>query len=156
MLSQAHRILRPTGRLIVFDADHISTSYALPDTRTGREIDFKLVSAISTHPAICRQMPLHLKQASFEVCLRACILKLLCKIPARAHPLSSRSSSRTLLTFFRSVARATFGCPAFGGSGTASLCLPRFSVSDILCVPQLFAPHSCNGHTARGGRPELG
>jgi hypothetical protein len=73
MLSQAHRILRPTGRLIVFDADHISTSYALPDARKGRDIDFKLVSAISTHPAICRQMPSHLKQASFEVCLRDCI-----------------------------------------------------------------------------------
>jgi hypothetical protein len=95
MLSQAHRILRPTGRLIVFDADHISTSYALPDARTGREIDFKLVSAISTHPAICRQMPLHLKQASFEVCLRAWILKLHCKIPARAPTLLAQLKSHT-------------------------------------------------------------
>lgn len=67
ILSQAHRILRPAGRLIVFDADHISTSYSLPDVRKGRDIDFKLVSAISTHPAICRQMPLHLKRAGFEL-----------------------------------------------------------------------------------------
>jgi hypothetical protein len=51
----------------VFDADHVSTTYALPDAQKGREIDFKLVSAISTHPAICRQMPLHLKRAGFDV-----------------------------------------------------------------------------------------
>ena len=67
ILNQTHRILRPAGRLIVFDADHVSTTYALPDARKGRDIDFKLVSAISTHPAICRQMPQHLKRAGFEV-----------------------------------------------------------------------------------------
>jgi hypothetical protein len=67
ILQQTHRILGPAGRLIVFDADHLSTTFGTPDAQKGREIDFKLASAISTHPDICRQMPLHLKRAGFSV-----------------------------------------------------------------------------------------
>jgi hypothetical protein len=67
ILQQTHRILGPAGRLIVFDADHISTTFGTPDAQKGREIDFKLAGAISTHPDICRQMPLHLKRAGFSV-----------------------------------------------------------------------------------------
>jgi hypothetical protein len=81
ILNQTHRILRPEGRLIVFDADHVSTTYALPDARKGREIDFKLVSAISTHPAICRQMPQHLQRAGFEVSLCVAIAVNLIELP---------------------------------------------------------------------------
>lgn len=59
ILCEAHRVLRPAtdSRLIIFDADHASTTYSLPDFATTRETDLKLVSAISTHPAICRQLP---------------------------------------------------------------------------------------------------
>ena len=57
ILCEAHRVLSVAGRLIIFDADHASTTYSLPDFATTRETDLKLVSAISTHPAICRQLP---------------------------------------------------------------------------------------------------
>jgi hypothetical protein len=101
MLTQTHRILRPTGRLIVFDADHASTSFSLPDPRKGRDIDFKLVSAIATHPAICRQLPLNLKQANFEVCVCVC---------------SSSSSLRIggLQTHFPLTAQVAHFSPSFG------------------------------------------
>ncbi len=67
LLSETARILKPGGRLIVCDADHAGTTFAYPDFATMRDIDFRLVSAIATHPDICRQMPRYLKDAGFEL-----------------------------------------------------------------------------------------
>lgn len=67
MLEETKRVLKPDGRLIVFDADHAGTTYGLPDYMAGRRIDHLLTSAIATHPDICRQLPRLLKAAGFEL-----------------------------------------------------------------------------------------
>lgn len=67
VLAEAARILKPGGRLIVFDADHAGTTYGQPDYAAMRRIDHLLTSAIATHPDVCRQMPRLLKAAGFEL-----------------------------------------------------------------------------------------
>lgn len=61
------RILKPGGRLIVFDADHAGTTYGLPDFAEMRRIDHLLTSAIACHPDICRQLPRLLKSVGLVV-----------------------------------------------------------------------------------------
>jgi ubiquinone/menaquinone biosynthesis C-methylase UbiE len=67
VLDESARILKPSGRLIVFDADHAGTTYGQPDYETTRRIDYLLTSAIATHPDICRQMPRYLQATGFEL-----------------------------------------------------------------------------------------
>lgn len=67
LLREASRVLAGRGRLIIFDADHASTTYGLPDYAAMRETDFKLATAIATHPDICRQLPRYLKAAGFKL-----------------------------------------------------------------------------------------
>ena len=67
LLHEASRVLAIGGRLIIFDADHASTTYGLPDYAAMREMDFKLATAIATHPDICRQLPRYLKAAGFKL-----------------------------------------------------------------------------------------
>ena len=67
ILAQAKRVLKPGGRLIVFDADHAGTTYSLPDYEQMRKIDHLLTTAIASHPDICRQMPRLLKDTGFEL-----------------------------------------------------------------------------------------
>ncbi|MEO0795529.1 MAG: methyltransferase domain-containing protein [Verrucomicrobiota bacterium] len=67
ILSEARRVLKNDGRLIVFDADHAGTTYSQPAYETTRRIDHLLTSAIATHPDICRQLPRYLKDAGFTL-----------------------------------------------------------------------------------------
>lgn len=67
VLLEAARILKQGGRLIVFDADHASTTYGLPDYARMRAADGKLAAAIATNPDICRQMPRLLKRSGFQL-----------------------------------------------------------------------------------------
>ncbi len=67
VLLEAARILKQGGRLIIFDADHASTTYGLPDYARMRAADQKLADAIATHPDICRQLPRLLKRSGFRL-----------------------------------------------------------------------------------------
>jgi len=67
LLREARRLLRPGGRLIVFDADHASTTYGLPEYARMRAVDQRLAEAIATHPDICRQLPRLLKAAGLRL-----------------------------------------------------------------------------------------
>jgi SAM-dependent methyltransferase len=66
-LKEAARLLKPAGRLIVFDADHAGTTFGLKEFSRMRECDFRLTSAIASQPDICRQMPRYLKAAGFAL-----------------------------------------------------------------------------------------
>ncbi|MEM9444746.1 MAG: methyltransferase domain-containing protein [Verrucomicrobiota bacterium] len=67
VLAETFRVLKPKATLIVFDADHASTTYALPEYDDMRRIDHLLSSSIATHPDICRQLPRYLKAAGFRI-----------------------------------------------------------------------------------------
>ncbi len=67
ILKEAYRVLKTSGRLIVFDADHAGTTYSQPSYEVTRRIDHLLTSAIATHPDVCRQLPRLLKTAEFEL-----------------------------------------------------------------------------------------
>ncbi len=67
LLTEARRVLKMGGKLIVFDADHAGTTYAQPSYEATRRIDHLLASAIATHPDICRQLPRLLKMSGYRL-----------------------------------------------------------------------------------------
>ena len=67
ILSEAGRVLKKDGKLIVFDADHAGTTYNQPDYETTRRIDHLLTTAIATNPDICRQLPRLLKASGHQL-----------------------------------------------------------------------------------------
>jgi len=67
ILNEAQRVLKKGGKLIVFDADHVSTTYNQADYETTRRIDGLLTSAITTQPDICRQLPRLFKASGYMV-----------------------------------------------------------------------------------------
>jgi len=67
LLSEARRVLKNNGKLIVFDADHAGTTYNQPDYETTRRIDHLLTTAIATNPDICRQLPRLLKVSGYQL-----------------------------------------------------------------------------------------
>jgi len=68
VLSEARRVLKEDGRLIVFDADHAGTTYNQADYETTRRTDYLLTTAIATNPDICRQLPVLLKDSGYQLC----------------------------------------------------------------------------------------
>ncbi|MEM7600209.1 MAG: methyltransferase domain-containing protein [Verrucomicrobiota bacterium] len=65
ILAESKRILKPDGRLIVFDADHAGTTYSQSDFEKTRRMDHLLISAIATNPDVCRQLPRLFKESGF-------------------------------------------------------------------------------------------
>lgn len=99
ILNEAFRVLAADARLLIFEADHAATTFALPDYARMRETDYKLVSAIATHPDICRQLPRHLKAAGFRI------------EHHKAHPLSECTRGDFWLSSVKGFARLI---PALG------------------------------------------
>ncbi len=67
VLSEARRVLKKGGKLIVLDADHAGTTYNQPDYEKTRRIDYLLTTAIATNPDICRQLPRLLKASGYRL-----------------------------------------------------------------------------------------
>ncbi len=66
-LKEAKRVLSPSGKIIIFDADYASTTYAINDFHKGREIDLKLLSAVVHNINVCRAMPTHISNAGLTL-----------------------------------------------------------------------------------------
>ncbi len=66
-LRQADRLLKENGTLVLFDADHASTTFGQPDYALMRKTDHLLSSSIATNPDICRQIPRLLKNSGLTL-----------------------------------------------------------------------------------------
>lgn len=57
VLREMARLVRPGGRIVVFDGDYASLTYAYPDHGFGRRMDAALASATFNNPRIMRDLP---------------------------------------------------------------------------------------------------
>ena len=67
LLKEVRRVVKPSGTVIIFDADYASTTYGFSDFEKGREYDIKLLSAIVSNIDACRQLPRNLKEAGLKL-----------------------------------------------------------------------------------------
>lgn len=70
LLQDVNRVVKSRdigGKVIIFEPDHASTSFGQPDLLSMREMDFRLVSAIATHPDAARQIPRYLKSSGMKL-----------------------------------------------------------------------------------------
>ena len=68
MLQMAAKCLKKNnGQMIIFDADHAGTVYAIPDFSMMMDINRKLATGIAQQPDICRQMPRYLKESHLKL-----------------------------------------------------------------------------------------
>ncbi len=57
VLKETMRLVKPGGKLAIFDGDYASMTYALPDHDLGQRLDAALVKASFNNPRIMRDLP---------------------------------------------------------------------------------------------------
>ncbi|MGK9171373.1 methyltransferase domain-containing protein [Inquilinus limosus] len=67
VLAEARRLLRPGGRLVVFDGDYASTTFATDAPDGGAATDRIVQEALIAHPRVMRAMPRLLVEAGFAL-----------------------------------------------------------------------------------------
>ncbi|CAB3750996.1 class I SAM-dependent methyltransferase [Paraburkholderia humisilvae] len=67
VLAQGRRLLRPGGRLVVFDGEFSSLSYLTDESDCGVGTNRKLLSAMLVHPTVMRLMPRLLVDGGFDL-----------------------------------------------------------------------------------------
>lgn len=63
VMREIARIVKPGGRIGIFDGDYASLTYGTTDLSRGKATDEMIISALVTNPRVMREMPLLLKQA---------------------------------------------------------------------------------------------
>jgi SAM-dependent methyltransferase len=63
ILSEAKRLLRPGGRVVIFDGDYASMTFTTESPDHGKGQDETLINALVAHPRVMRIMPRLLKES---------------------------------------------------------------------------------------------
>jgi ubiquinone/menaquinone biosynthesis C-methylase UbiE len=63
ILTEAKRLLRPGGRVVIFDGDYASMTFATESNDHGKQQDEILINSIVAHPRVMRIMPRLLKKS---------------------------------------------------------------------------------------------
>jgi SAM-dependent methyltransferase len=66
MLKEAARVVRPSGRIAVFDGDYASWTFDHPDSTFAKAMDEALIAAVVNNPRVLREMPRLLQQVGLE------------------------------------------------------------------------------------------
>ena len=67
VLREIVRVVKPGGKVGIFDGDYASLTFAADDPEEGKASDEALISAIVTNPRIMRQMPQLLREAGLRL-----------------------------------------------------------------------------------------
>ncbi|GEM_PF-499344 len=67
MLEQASQLLKPDGKIIIFDTDFLSSTFAYHNVEKGRIIDYKLMTSIAQNPDICRKLPQYIEKTGLQI-----------------------------------------------------------------------------------------
>lgn len=66
-LREIVRIVKPGGKVAVFDGDYASLTFATDDVVRGKENDEAIINSIVTNPRVMRQMPQLLREAGLQL-----------------------------------------------------------------------------------------
>ncbi len=88
VLTQTARVLRPGGRMVIFDGDYASLTFGCTDPGLGQEVETALQSVIMSSPRVMREIPRLLPAAGLHL------------VATQAHAYAEAGSS----TFFLNLA----------------------------------------------------
>ena len=67
VLAEIVRVLKPGGKVGIFDGDYASLTFASDDPAVGKATDETIINAIVTNPRVMRQMPQLLREADLQL-----------------------------------------------------------------------------------------
>lgn len=66
LLREAARVVRPTGRIAVFDGDYASWTFDHPDPAVAKGMEEAIIAAVVNNPRVLRELPRLLPQVGLE------------------------------------------------------------------------------------------
>ncbi len=66
LLTEAARVVRPAGRIAVFDGDYASWTFDHPDPVFAKAMDEAFIATVVNNPRVLRELPRLLRQAGLE------------------------------------------------------------------------------------------